>query len=300
MQADVGLRSATDGEFRRTSWHMDFIYRLGGVARPTGGSGSGCTTPRATSSSPRRPCRSAAPIRLNETIFGEDYVFLRSPVGAGVTAKLTIPSPSMVHYRGGRAAIDPGRLPRRGRVLGRPVGRLRRPGAGAGRARLHLPAARRHQPGLPQRPGPAGRAGRARRRRRAPAPALHQADQRRARRTGRPGWPSPPTCAGATSGRRGRPSGSYDFVAEALFSELAVDGFFLEYDDERSGGFAPLRFVPPGKMVVLGLVTTKRGELESQGRPEAAHRRGGPVRPAGAALPVRRSAGSRPLWRATR
>src|SRR5207302_3356277 len=57
--------------------------------------------------------------------------------------------------------------------------------------------------------------------------------------------------------------GGYDFVAEALFSELAVDGFFLEYDDERSGGFEPLRFVPPGKMVVLGLVTTKRGELEN-------------------------------------
>jgi 5-methyltetrahydropteroyltriglutamate--homocysteine methyltransferase len=56
--------------------------------------------------------------------------------------------------------------------------------------------------------------------------------------------------------------GGYDFVAEALFSELAVDGFFLEYDDERSGGFAPLRFVPKGKLVVLGLVTTKRGELE--------------------------------------
>jgi 5-methyltetrahydropteroyltriglutamate--homocysteine methyltransferase len=57
-------------------------------------------------------------------------------------------------------------------------------------------------------------------------------------------------------------SGSYDFVAEALFSSLEVDGFFLEYDDERSGGFEPLRFVPPGKLVVLGLVTTKRGELE--------------------------------------
>jgi 5-methyltetrahydropteroyltriglutamate--homocysteine methyltransferase len=57
-------------------------------------------------------------------------------------------------------------------------------------------------------------------------------------------------------------SGGYDFVAEALFSELDVDGFFLEYDDERSGGFAPLRFVPKGKMVVLGLVTTKRGALE--------------------------------------
>ena len=58
--------------------------------------------------------------------------------------------------------------------------------------------------------------------------------------------------------------GGYDFVAEALFSELAVDGFFLEYDDERSGGFEPLRFVPKGKVVVLGLVTSKRPGLESR------------------------------------
>jgi 5-methyltetrahydropteroyltriglutamate--homocysteine methyltransferase len=65
-------------------------------------------------------------------------------------------------------------------------------------------------------------------------------------------------------------AGGYDFVAEALFSDLDVDGFFLEYDDERSGSFAPLRFVPPGKTVVLGLVTTKRGELED---PDALKRR---------------------------
>jgi 5-methyltetrahydropteroyltriglutamate--homocysteine methyltransferase len=58
--------------------------------------------------------------------------------------------------------------------------------------------------------------------------------------------------------------GGYDFVAEALFGQLGVDGFFLEYDDARSGGFEPLRFVPPGKQVVLGLVTTKRGELEDK------------------------------------
>jgi 5-methyltetrahydropteroyltriglutamate--homocysteine methyltransferase len=58
--------------------------------------------------------------------------------------------------------------------------------------------------------------------------------------------------------------GGYDFVAEALFNDLQVDGFFLEYDDERSGGFEPLRFVPKGKMVVLGLVTTKRGDLEEK------------------------------------
>jgi len=56
--------------------------------------------------------------------------------------------------------------------------------------------------------------------------------------------------------------GGYDFVAEALFNELAVDGFFMEWDDARSGGFEPLRFVPKGKVVVLGLVTTKRGDLE--------------------------------------
>jgi len=60
--------------------------------------------------------------------------------------------------------------------------------------------------------------------------------------------------------------GGYDFVAEALFSELNVDGFFLEYNDARSGGFEPLRFVPKGKMVVLGLVTTKRGALEDAGQ----------------------------------
>ena len=58
--------------------------------------------------------------------------------------------------------------------------------------------------------------------------------------------------------------GGYDFVAEALFNELEVDGFFMEWDDERSGGFEPLRFVPKGKLVVLGLVTTKRGELETK------------------------------------
>jgi methionine synthase II (cobalamin-independent) len=58
--------------------------------------------------------------------------------------------------------------------------------------------------------------------------------------------------------------GDYEFVADALFNGLEVDGFFCEWDDERSGGFEPLRFVPAGKRVVLGLVTTKRGELESK------------------------------------
>ena len=80
--------------------------------------------------------------------------------------------------------------------------------------------------------------------------------------------------------------GGYDFVAEALFCELAVDGFFLEYDDERSGGFAPLRFVPPGQDggARAGHHQARRAGVE--GRPQAAHRRGEPVRAAGAAVPV--------------
>ena len=80
--------------------------------------------------------------------------------------------------------------------------------------------------------------------------------------------------------------GGYDFVAEALFNELDVDGFFMEWDDARSGGFEPLRFVPKGKVVVLGLVTTKRGELETQGRAQAPHRGGVEVRRRRPALPV--------------
>ena len=95
--------------------------------------------------------------------------------------------------------------------------------------------------------------------------------------------------------------GGYDHVAEALFGELAVDGFFLEYDDARSGGFAPLRFVPRGrKKVVLGLVTTKRAGARKQGRSEAPHRRGRQIRAARAALPQCRNAASRRPSRATR
>ena len=82
-------------------------------------------------------------------------------------------------------------------------------------------------------------------------------------------------------------AGGYDFVAEALFNELEVDGFFMEWDDERSGGFEPLRFLPKGdKHVVLGLVTTKRGRARVEGRAEAADRGGVAVCAARAALPL--------------
>ena len=80
--------------------------------------------------------------------------------------------------------------------------------------------------------------------------------------------------------------GGYEHVAEALFNELEVDGFFMEWDDDRSGSFAPLRFVPPGKQVVLGLVTTKRGELEQRDELMRRIEEASQVRPARPALPL--------------
>ena len=88
-------------------------------------------------------------------------------------------------------------------------------------------------------------------------------------------------------------AGNYEPVAEALLSEMDLDAYFLEYDDARSGDFKPLRFLPKGKTVVLGLVTTKFGQLENKDDAEAAHRRGRQVRAARAARAVARSAASR-------
>src|SRR3954447_17986361 len=106
MQHDVGLRTATDGEFRRASWHMDFIYQLGGIRKVQdhlsvkfhSDEGDIEFTPSAAQVAER--------ISLREPIFADDFRFLAETVSDAQTPKLTIPSPSMVHYRGGRAAID--------------------------------------------------------------------------------------------------------------------------------------------------------------------------------------------------
>ncbi|MEU8817347.1 5-methyltetrahydropteroyltriglutamate--homocysteine S-methyltransferase [Actinoplanes sp. NPDC048796] len=263
MQRDVGLRTATDGEFRRTSWHMDFIYRLGGV-RPTDEK----IQVHFRNAGGELDFESAAlaidaPVRLTDTIFGDDFTFLRETVDAGQTAKLTIPSPSMVHYRGGRAAIDPAVYPDEEQfwtdlsaAYKEQVKRVADLGCrylqldDTSFAYLNDPEQRKL---LTQRGDDAEHQ------------HLRYIRQINAALEGRPAGLAVTThmCRGNFRSSWAA-EGGYDFVAEALFSELAVDGFFLEYDDERSGTFAPLRFVPPGKMVVLGLVTTKRGELESK------------------------------------
>src|SRR3954470_10089377 len=112
MQADIGLRTATDGEFRRATWHMDFIYAITGITRVEG-EGRPVHFRNADGSIDWTPAgvHVDGPLSIDEPIFGADFAFLQSVVGPGQTAKLTIPSPSMVHYRGGPAAIDPAVYP---------------------------------------------------------------------------------------------------------------------------------------------------------------------------------------------
>ena len=266
MQRDLGLQSVTDGEFRRSSWHMDFIYQLEGVDRT-----DEKLLVHFHNADGDLDFESAAPsvhdrVRLGHTIFGDAFGYLRDRSGGlapGLRPKLTIPSPSMVHYRGGRAAISREVYPDLEAfwvdlttAYAEQVRRLGELGCtylqldDTSLAYLNDPA---------QRAMVAEQGG----------DAEHQHEQYIR------------TINGALAGRpesmrvtthmcRGNfrsswvAAGGYDFVAEALFTQLDVDGFFLEYDDERSGGFEPLRFVPPGKQVVLGLVTSKRSELESK------------------------------------
>ena len=184
LQEDLGLRVATDGEFRRTSWHMDFIYQLGGVARTDEELVVQFRNDEGVGQFIADGLTVNKPLHLDAPIFTDDFRFLAGAVRTAVP-KMTIPSPSMVLLRTGTAAVDRSRLPGSRRVLGRPRHRVGRRDPRTRRGGLPLPAARRHQPRLPQRPHPAGDAGRAGRRRRPHARAQHPHDQRRRRRPAR-------------------------------------------------------------------------------------------------------------------
>src|ERR687886_1199747 len=106
LQRDVGLRTATDGEFRRASWHMDFIYQLDGVSKAPGHLTVKFHNEQGDIEFTPAALRIDGSLGVRDTIFGDAFRFLQSVVAEDQTPKLTIPSPSMVHYRGGRAAID--------------------------------------------------------------------------------------------------------------------------------------------------------------------------------------------------
>ena len=261
MQEEVGLQAATDGEFRRASWHMDFIYQLGGISKAPGNLAVKFHNPSGDIEFTPAAIVVDSKVRLDHTIFGDDFRYLQSVVTSAVP-KLTIPSPNMVHYRGGAAMINPGVYPDieefwsdLSGAYADEVARL---------ADLGCQYLQFDDTSLAYLNDPSQRAEIAARGDDAEHLHLRYIKQVNDALAGRP-----PGLAVTTHLCRGNfrsswvAAGGYDFVAEALFGELAVDGFFLEYDDERSGGFEPLRFVPPGKMVVLGLVTTKRGALEN-------------------------------------
>jgi 5-methyltetrahydropteroyltriglutamate--homocysteine methyltransferase len=261
-QEELGLQSATDGELRRASWHMDFIYQLDGISQEAGHIAVKFHKPDGDIEFTPAALHVDGKLGVSRTIFGDDFRFLQETVTTNVP-KLTIPSPSMVHYRGGKAAIDESVYPtldefwadltaayreqvRRVGELGctylqfddtslaymnDPHQREYIASIGGDPERQHVEYIRHINEALAERPD-------------GMSVTTHMC-----RGNFRSGWAA---------------EGSYDFVAEALLNELEVDGFFMEWDDERSGGFEPLRFLPKGdKHVVLGLVTTKRGELES-------------------------------------
>ena len=261
MQRVAGLASATDGEFRRGSWHMDFIHALGGVSKSDERlhvkfhnlAGDLEFSPPGLQVDGR--------IRLEEPIFAEHFRFLAAHTDPGVTPKLTIPSPSMVYYRGGRAAVSEDVYPDLEEfyvdLAAAYAGEIAAM-SGLGCTYLQL-----DDTSLAYLNDPAQREFVARMGGDPDTLHLRNIATLNAALAGRPDGLTVTThlCRGNFRSSWAA-EGSYEFVAEALFGELAVDGFFLEYDDERSGGFEPLRFVPREKKVVLGLVTTKRPELE--------------------------------------
>src|SRR3954465_172361 len=105
LQEDVGLRSATDGEFRRASWHMDFIYQLGGISKSPGNLSVKFHNAQGDIEFTPAAMHIDGKVTPEKPIFARDFEFLQDVV-EDATPKLTIPSPSMVHYRGGRAAIE--------------------------------------------------------------------------------------------------------------------------------------------------------------------------------------------------
>ena len=261
VQEGVGLRSITDGEFRRGLWHMDFLTQLANVETTRSpvqvsfhtASGSIERSPSAT--------RVIGKISRPAPICVEAFKFLKAHTHQ--TPKLTVPSPSILHFRGGRSAIDRVAYPQLeefyadvGRAYAQEIDDLARAGLRylqidevnlAYLCDPKLRAAVRDMGEDPERlPGQY-------------ASLINTCIGARPRDM----VIAMHLCRGNFEGAW-MAEGGYEPVAEILFNAIEVDGYFLEYDSERAGSFAPLRLVPPGKTVVLGLVTTKRGALESK------------------------------------
>jgi len=253
LQEEIGLRGVTDGEFRRESFHGDFISKVHGVEfKLVPNTGGGGPFVAFTSEKLRWP---------DGGIEVENFRYLDSVTSQ--TAKVTIPSPTMTHFRGGREAIDEDAYPDLEeffadltKVYRQEIQAL----GNAGCCYLQL-----DDTNLAYLCDEAQRVKAAERGEDVDQLPHDYARLINASIAGRSNDMA--VCVHLCRGNarsRWFAEGGYEPVADVIFNEMDVDGFFLEYDDERSGGFEPLRFVPKGKFIVLGLLTSKRGELESK------------------------------------
>jgi 5-methyltetrahydropteroyltriglutamate--homocysteine methyltransferase len=254
-QEAIGLRSVTDGEFRRDWWHLDFLTQMDGVASVVN------TGPPFAGSEDQPPIATVVGnVGCSKPIMAADFTFLRSVATA--TPKMTIPSPSMLHLRGGRAAISRDVYPDLEEFWSDVAAAYRvaiAHLAAAGCTYLQLDDVAFAYLCDPRVRVACLRAGDDPE----PLPRRYAATINAALAGRPPGMTvTMHTCRGNFKSAWVA-EGGYEAVAEAMFS-ADVDGFFMEFDSARAGGFEPLRLLPGNKTVVLGLVTTKVGELEDR------------------------------------
>jgi 5-methyltetrahydropteroyltriglutamate--homocysteine methyltransferase len=261
MQEDIGLKLVTDGEYNRGAWHRDFLLRFTNVKLIPSKMSVQFHSAEGTREHAPPSWQIAGKLARPKAIFADDFRFLASIAKA--TPKITIPSPTVMHFRGGRDAIDTTAYPDMAAfyadlagVYAEEISDL----AAAGCRYLQIdevnlaylcdPALRAQVSNIGEDPASLPRTY---------AKLLNDTIA---------GKPADMTvcmhlCRGNYAGAWVA-EGGYEPVAELLFNEINVDGYFLEYDSERAGGFEPLRFLPKGKIAVLGLVTSKSPKLESK------------------------------------
>jgi 5-methyltetrahydropteroyltriglutamate--homocysteine methyltransferase len=261
FQEDVGLHGITDGEFRRTYFHIDFLEQLGGVKTDIP-----VTIRKPDGSEELAPpvIRVIDKVRHAKDIQKADFEYLKSQVTAGHTPKVTIPSPTMLHFRGGRAGISKEAYPELDPVFYDDVAKA----YGDELRSLYEAGCRYVQMDDTNLAYLCDEKMREAARQRGDDP--NELPHRYAKFINKVVAQKPQGMLLAMHLCRGNfksthaAAGNYEPVAEALLKEMDIDAYFMEYDDERSGDFRPLRYLPKGKTVVLGLVTTKFGQLEDK------------------------------------
>jgi 5-methyltetrahydropteroyltriglutamate--homocysteine methyltransferase len=271
LQEDAGLEVITDGEFRRRSWFQDFVLSLRGTDITFVDAVVSAALPfqddRSVDRLPGHIVRIHGKLQRPQGVFTEHFKFVSELTSR--TIKVSLPSPSMLHFWGGRNAIDAGVYPDLDEfwadVVDIWVAEI---------AELHELGCRYVQIDDVTFPLICDLAGQAALRRRGDDPKAIIDTYAGVLNRIAAGAPAGVTlglhmCRGNNRGKW-MGSGGYEYVSEVVFRHVNIPNFFVEYDTERAGDFRPLRHVPKGKRVILGLVSTKTPELES---PDALKRR---------------------------